>query len=70
LLWWKHATKAGSCIDTTKHHVLTTSHPSPLGAHHGFLGCKHFLRVNEILIKQGHTPIDRLWPLERHDTQP
>ncbi|MCS6983391.1 MAG: uracil-DNA glycosylase [Candidatus Absconditabacterales bacterium] len=66
LLWGDHAIMAGSCIDTTKHHVLTTSHPSPLAAHRGFLGSKHFIRVNEIRLHQGYEPIDRLGPLTNH----
>jgi len=58
LLWGSHAQKKGSIIDTQRHHVLKAPHPSPLSAHRGFFGCKHFSRTNEILSQQGDTPID------------
>lgn len=58
LLWGSHAQKKGSIIDTQRHHVLKAPHPSPLSAHRGFFGCKHFSRTNEILAQQGETPID------------
>ena len=41
-----------------KHCVLTGVHPSPLSAHRGFFGCKHFSKCNEYLQKCGKTPID------------
>jgi uracil-DNA glycosylase len=49
LLWWGHAQKKKSLIDTTKHIILEASHPSPLSAHRGFLGCKHFSKTNTLL---------------------
>ncbi|MFD1801924.1 uracil-DNA glycosylase [Mixta tenebrionis] len=58
LLWGSHAQKKGSIIDTQRHHVLKAPHPSPLSAHRGFFGCRHFSRTNEILLQQGETPID------------
>ncbi|QHM72100.1 uracil-DNA glycosylase [Mixta intestinalis] len=58
LLWGSHAQKKGSIIDTQRHHVLKAPHPSPLSAHRGFFGCRHFSRTNEILVQQGETPID------------
>ncbi len=58
LLWGSHAQKKGSIIDTKRHHVLKAPHPSPLSAHRGFFGCKHFSRTNAILSQQGETPID------------
>lgn len=58
LLWGSHAQKKGSIIDAQRHHVLKAPHPSPLSAHRGFFGCKHFSRANEILAQQGETPID------------
>lgn len=61
LLWGKFAQEKQVLIDETKHHVLKAAHPSPLSAHNGFWGCKHFSRANEILIKQGLEPID--WKL-------
>jgi uracil-DNA glycosylase len=58
MLWGNHAHKKIGLIDTKKHLVLTASHPSPLSAHRGFFGCKHFSRANEYLISIGKTPID------------
>jgi uracil-DNA glycosylase len=61
LLWGRFAQEKQQFIDATKHFILKAAHPSPLSAHNGFLGCKHFSKTNEILIKQGKTPID--WKL-------
>ena len=58
LLWGSHAQKKGAFIDNQRHHVLKTTHPSPLSAHRGFLGCDHFLQCNNILLQQGKSPID------------
>ena len=58
LLWGSHAQKKGAMIDTQRHHVLTTTHPSPLSAHRGFLGCKHFSQTNHLLTQQGEHPIN------------
>ncbi|ETS33435.1 uracil-DNA glycosylase [Photorhabdus temperata] len=58
LLWGSHAQKKGNFIDTNKHHVLKAPHPSPLSAHRGFFGCKHFSKANELLEKQGMVPIN------------
>lgn len=58
LLWGSHAQKKGSVIDQSRHLVLQSSHPSPLSAHRGFFGCRHFSRSNEFLTAQGMTPID------------
>ena len=49
LLWGKFAEKKGSIVDASKHHVLTTVHPSPLGAWRGWFGSKHFSKTNSIL---------------------
>lgn len=57
LLWGSHAQKKGLVIDTQKHHVLIAPHPSPLSAHRGFLGCKHFSETNKILKQQNQNPI-------------
>ncbi len=62
LLWGRPAQNKGSIIDTTKHFVLKAPHPSPLSAHRGFLGCRHFSKTNEFLIKKGKDPID--WSLD------
>ena len=58
LLWGSYAQKKGSVIDTSKHLVLKAPHPSPLSAHRGFFGCKHFSKCNEYLIETNQTPID------------
>lgn len=57
LLWGKYAYKKISLIDAQKHHILTSSHPSPLSAYRGFLGCAHFKKVNEILSAQDQSII-------------
>lgn len=46
----------------SRHYILTAPHPSPFSAHNGFFGCRHFSKINEILIKQGKQPIN--WQLE------
>ena len=61
LLWGSQAQQKGSVIDPTRHTVLRAAHPSPLSASRGFFGCKHFSRTNEILSREGLTPID--WSL-------
>lgn len=58
LLWGKFAQAKEVLIDTTKHYILKATHPSPLAAHGGFFGCRHFSKTNEILISQGKNPID------------
>ncbi|MFC3203122.1 uracil-DNA glycosylase [Alteromonas oceani] len=58
LLWGSHAQKKGMHIDTSKHHVLSAPHPSPLSAHRGFLGCKHFSQTNQLLSSQNKSPIN------------
>ncbi|MBE3651560.1 uracil-DNA glycosylase [Vibrio navarrensis] len=57
LLWGSHAQKKGRFIDRNKHYVLAAPHPSPLSAHRGFLGCRHFSQTNQLLSQQGKTPI-------------
>lgn len=57
LLWGSHAIRKGEFIDRTRHLVLTAPHPSPLSAHRGFFGCRHFSRANSYLISQGKEPI-------------
>lgn len=58
LLWGSHAKKKCHNIDTAKHFILTAAHPSPLSAYRGYLGCKHFSKTNELLVKAGKEPID------------
>lgn len=52
LLWGSHAQRKGATIDKNRHHVLHAPHPSPLSAHRGFLGCKHFSQTNRLLLEQ------------------
>lgn len=61
LLWGSYAQKKGAVIDPKIHHVLKAPHPSPLSAHRGFLGCRHFSQANNLLIQQGKNPVD--WSL-------
>ena len=58
LLWGKFAQQKAALIDATKHCILKAAHPSPLSAHTGFLGCKHFSKTNEYLMSQGISPVD------------
>jgi uracil-DNA glycosylase len=58
LLWGSYAQAKGKMIDTSKHRVLKAPHPSPLSAHRGFIGCGHFSKTNEYLVRHGMTPID------------
>lgn len=58
LLWGRSAQNKEALIDTTRHYILKAPHPSPLSAHRGFIGCGHFSTVNELLLAQGHAPID------------
>ncbi|MBY5993446.1 uracil-DNA glycosylase [Ferrimonas balearica] len=58
LLWGSHAQKKGRHIDTERHLVLKAPHPSPLSAHRGFLGCRHFSQANARLAELGLAPID------------
>nr|WP_189408440.1 uracil-DNA glycosylase [Alteromonas halophila] len=57
LLWGSHAQKKGRVVDTHRHQVLKAPHPSPLSAHRGFLGCRHFSQANAFLSEHGRTPI-------------
>ncbi len=58
LLWGGYAKKKGNKIDTFKHLVLNSGHPSPLSANRGFwFGSKHFSQTNNYLIANGKTPI-------------
>lgn len=58
ILWGRYAQAKEILIDTKKHYVLKAAHPSPFSAYNGFFGCHHFSKTNELLQKQGLTPID------------
>lgn len=61
VLWGSQAQLKGQHIDANKHIVLKAAHPSPFSAHRGFLGCKHFSKINQALVALGEKPID--WQL-------
>lgn len=59
LLWGGFAKKKSSLIDKSKHHILTSGHPSPLSANRGlWFGNQHFSKTNSLLTKMGKEPID------------
>lgn len=58
LLWGGFAKKKAKLVDTSKHHILTSGHPSPLSANRGYwFGNKHFSKTNQILVNSGEKPI-------------
>jgi uracil-DNA glycosylase len=57
MLWGSYAMKKGAHIDRDRHLVLAAPHPSPLSAHRGFFGCRHFSRANTWLQQHGQEPI-------------
>lgn len=59
ILWGAYAQKKAAFIDSSKHLVLRSVHPSPLSAHNGFFGNNHFSETNKYLISKGIEPI--LW---------
>lgn len=61
VLWGGYARKKVPLIDTTRHHIIQSAHPSPLSARSGFFGSKPFSKINEILTAQGQEPIN--WQL-------
>ncbi|MBN2237622.1 MAG: uracil-DNA glycosylase [Bacteroidales bacterium] len=63
LLWGNYAISKSSLIDQKKHFILTSVHPSPLSAHRGFFGCKHFSKTNQYLTQNQIQAID--WRLEK-----
>lgn len=60
MLWGNFARSKSALIDTHRHYVLEAAHPSPL-ARGAFFGCRHFSKANDILIREGKTPIN--WQL-------
>lgn len=58
MLWGGNARRKAHLIDTSKHLVLESVHPSGLSAYRGFFGCKHFSQANDYLTKHGKKPID------------
>ena len=58
LLWGAYAGRKAELIDTAKHCVLKSAHPSPLSAYRGFFGNGHFRKANDYLVSTGQPPID------------
>ena len=61
MLWGAHAQRKAAAVDERRHLVLRAAHPSPLSAHNGFLGCRHFSQANAFLEAHGRGQID--WAL-------
>lgn len=66
MLWGAKAQAKAAFVDASRHLVLKAAHPSPLSAHSGFSGCRHFSKANAFLEAHGLKPID--WAL--HDIAP
>ena len=58
MLWGGYAAQKGKSIDSTRHLVLKSVHPSPLSAHRGFFGNRHFSKCNQFLESKSIRPID------------
>jgi uracil-DNA glycosylase len=58
ILWGAYARKKKGLIDTSRHVVLESAHPSPLSAHNGFFGSRPFSRANDALRAAGRPPVD------------
>ena len=58
ILWGRDARNKKSLIDSSRHLILESPHPSPLSAYAGFFGNHHFSRCNEFLTKNGMEPIE------------
>jgi len=62
ILWGAYAQSKIALIDTGKHHILKSVHPSPLSVERGFWGSKPFSKTNDYLIKEGKKPVD--WQID------
>ena len=58
MLWGSPARAKKALITNKRHLILEAAHPSPLSAHYGFFGCRHFSKVNNFLAAMGEKPID------------
>ncbi|WP_127586694.1 uracil-DNA glycosylase [Paenibacillus koleovorans] len=58
VLWGSHAQQKRQMIDTSRHFIIQSPHPSPLSAHRGFFGSRPFSRINQYLQQIGSEPID------------
>ena len=59
MLWGAYAQRKGAIVDPSRNCILKSVHPSPLSAHRGFMGCRHFSQANAYLVAHGQSPI--LW---------
>ncbi|MGZ3305951.1 MAG: uracil-DNA glycosylase [Asticcacaulis sp.] len=66
ILWGSYAQKKAAFVDTRKHLVIKSPHPSPLSAHNGFFGSKPFSKANAFLEAHGFKPIDWTLPDDPH----
>lgn len=68
MLWGSYAQKKAALVDSIdkggRHLVLKAPHPSPLSAHSGYFGCRHFSKANAFLESRGLAPIDWALPAE------
>ncbi|MGO4563708.1 uracil-DNA glycosylase [Rhizobium sp. 2YAF20] len=64
MLWGSYAQKKAAFVDASRHLVLKAAHPSPLSAHNGFLGSKHFSKADAYLKANGREPIDWALPVD------
>lgn len=61
ILWGNSARRKRALIDTDRHTIIESAHPSPLSAHNGFVGSRPFSRANDALTAAGRPPVD--WDL-------
>ena len=66
ILWGSYAQKKAAFVDTSRHLVIKSVHPSPLSAHNGFFGTKPFSKANQFLESKGYPPIDWALPADPH----
>lgn len=69
MLWGNAAKTKCAQVDRSRHLVLEAPHPSPLSAHRGFFGCRHFSQANEYLAAQGKTAVNWQLPLYLNGTE-
>ena len=60
VLWGSYARSKKTLIDSSRHKIIESPHPSPLSAYRGFFGSKPFSRTNDFLVAKGLEPIDWL----------
>lgn len=65
VLWGASARKKRALVDTSRHVVIESAHPSPLSAHNGFFGSRPFSRTNAALVEAGREPVDWRLPPAR-----